>query len=361
MFLTTYTRIWRAAKQAHIKIKNHVSRLRVVHEIVSVERSYTKSLSLVIDKFMTPLREKALLPEASIKTVFCNIPEIYKIHQTLLQTFEERLDAWSYQQSFADLFKPDLLLQMRDLYSKYINNYDSAMECIKTFKGQENLAKFIRGVEDYECNGTDLVSFLVMPVQRFPRYTLLIKELNKATDKSHPDKTNITNVLAQLERVTQFLNESRRKHSSQAKLEQMVDGTDGIQKYLSVDELMDGTKLEDRLGDFIMEGPLILLSSPLRDGSVSIYVFLFDGIIFFAKHIHNSTIQSIRGVLGLKKFKFSLLDAIDFRDIVYLTRLEETKFGITLKKDKVFKFETSSSSNREQWVRAIETSLGGFS
>jgi hypothetical protein len=39
--------------------------------------------------------------------------------------------------------------------------------------------------------GSDLVSFLVKPVQRLPKYVLLYKDLLKHTDKDHPDYENI--------------------------------------------------------------------------------------------------------------------------------------------------------------------------
>lgn len=43
--------------------------------------------------------------------------------------------------------------------------------------------------------GMNLEDFLVKPVQRLPKYVLLLKDLLKHTDLDHPDFLNIKNSL----------------------------------------------------------------------------------------------------------------------------------------------------------------------
>lgn len=43
--------------------------------------------------------------------------------------------------------------------------------------------------------GMNLEDFLVKPVQRLPKYVLLLKDLLKHTDQDHPDCLNIKNSL----------------------------------------------------------------------------------------------------------------------------------------------------------------------
>ena len=53
-------------------------------------------------------------------------------------------------------------------------------------------------------------SDLIMPVQRIPRYILLLTELKKYTPADHPDADAVDAALAQLADVAAFVNEKKR-------------------------------------------------------------------------------------------------------------------------------------------------------
>ncbi len=77
-----------------------------------------------------------------------------------------------------------------------------------------------------ECNGLDLQSFLIQPIQRIPRYNLLLEvtyiflillvvfinmqDLRKHTPKDHPDYSDLENSLAKIKGIAGFLNENAR-------------------------------------------------------------------------------------------------------------------------------------------------------
>ena len=50
-----------------------------------------------------------------------------------------------------------------------------------------------------------LENLLIQPVQRIPRYILLLTDLLKKTDLSHPDYENIKKSIAAYETVMEFL------------------------------------------------------------------------------------------------------------------------------------------------------------
>ena len=52
-----------------------------------------------------------------------------------------------------------------------------------------------------DAKGLDLRSFLIMPVQRVPRYRLLLKELLKRTPEGHADRASIQEALGKVEEV----------------------------------------------------------------------------------------------------------------------------------------------------------------
>jgi len=62
--------------------------------------------------------------------------------------------------------------------------------------------------KDSKC--LPLPALLITPVQRIPRYRLLIQEYIKHTDKSHPDYPKLTKALDQIKDTATFINESVR-------------------------------------------------------------------------------------------------------------------------------------------------------
>lgn len=56
-----------------------------------------------------------------------------------------------------------------------------------------------------ESLGHTLRSLLIMPVQRIPRYNLLLQELLKETPDSHPDFANLTDALDSMRKVAEHV------------------------------------------------------------------------------------------------------------------------------------------------------------
>ena len=54
----------------------------------------------------------------------------------------------------------------------------------------------------------DLESFLILPVQRIPRYMLLLDALLKFTPPDHPDFNNLTEAIAKVKSVADHLNQA---------------------------------------------------------------------------------------------------------------------------------------------------------
>ena len=62
-----------------------------------------------------------------------------------------------------------------------------------------------------------------MPVQRIPRYKLLLAELLKYTVESHHDFANITDALQKVTAVANDVNEAIRRHEEMTKLQELQE------------------------------------------------------------------------------------------------------------------------------------------
>jgi len=73
----------------------------------------------------------------------------------------------------------------------------------------------------------DLASFLTMPVQRIPRYILLLKNLLQRTPPMHPDGVGLNRALLEAKQLADRINEEKRRFENMQKvlhLEKVIDG-----------------------------------------------------------------------------------------------------------------------------------------
>lgn len=64
----------------------------------------------------------------------------------------------------------------------------------------------------------DLPSLLIQPVQRMPRYQLLIRELIKKTPKEHIDYKELEKALEKCTEINVFTNKSKKEYDNKKKL-----------------------------------------------------------------------------------------------------------------------------------------------
>ena len=76
-----------------------------------------------------------------------------------------------------------------------------------SFKNQKKFE-----TEQKEASGLDLSSFLILPVQRLPRYVLLLKELQRYTPENHPEYRGLVNATNHIANSLEIINESKREH-----------------------------------------------------------------------------------------------------------------------------------------------------
>ena len=100
------------------------------------------------------------------------------------------------------------------MYTDYSNNYESSLnthtQSLKTNKTYANIVEPILKDAEKE-GGLELFALLIMPIQRIPRYQLLLQDLLRNTLESHPDYSKVQHALAQITSVAVHVNESIRQ------------------------------------------------------------------------------------------------------------------------------------------------------
>jgi len=202
-------------------------RLKIIQEIVETEKNYVQYLQVLIDIFEKPLTIRSQCSSSPItldqvREIFSAIIEIHNFHVLLLQRLDERYKNWSQTEKIADIFID--IIHFLKMYTQYVNNYNLALNTLATCMKNPVFVMFIKKCESHpQCSGKDFNSLLITPIQRIPRYSLLLEELRKNTWKEHPDFENIQIAARRMRETAEIINERKREYEAMSKIMAIQD------------------------------------------------------------------------------------------------------------------------------------------
>lgn len=175
--------------------------------------SYVHSLEAVVEAFYLPLQRQGLLDPDELNTLFSNLPTLLSLNRKFLSEVTDRVKNFSDQSTIGDL-----LLQyvpFFKLYTAYVSNHQNASLLLSRLRSRAWNNFCDMASKHPKVKGTGLASFLIMPVQRIPRYLLLAKETLKHTKPEHPDYQLLTKAMEGLDGVATHINEQMKLHDNQ--------------------------------------------------------------------------------------------------------------------------------------------------
>ncbi|KAL6046959.1 RhoGEF domain containing protein [Balamuthia mandrillaris] len=203
-------------RQKYIKmVRNVAYRDHVAHEILETERGYVTSLGNCINVWLKPLNEmanagKPLISKEDIRAIFSDISVIHQFNTALLETLTERVAQWHTFACMGDLFLR--IIDFFKVYTQYVQNFNTAMAALERVSKKKAVVTYFNKCKDHpECGKLDLPSFLIMPVQRIPRYNLLLSDLVRHTWPEHPDHKNLALATERIQDVAAYINEKKRE------------------------------------------------------------------------------------------------------------------------------------------------------
>lgn len=166
-------------------------RKHVVEEIIQSEITYVKNIETLESYFYTAFQNSEIFDRFQLKVIFREIKPIIKTHLELIR--EEAKIKAGYNSVIGPIF-----LNFIDRFKvaiPFVINFKHVDEMIqkKRFLNKHNEKKYQEiSSKNPNQEGGDFNSYYIMPVQRYPRYTLLIRDLDKCTPSFHPDKQYLT-------------------------------------------------------------------------------------------------------------------------------------------------------------------------
>jgi hypothetical protein len=147
--------------------KSDAHRAQVEWEMVASEEKYIQCLNILMAVYFNPLQGKVAkgsnkLSEQDFHLLFSNVESIWKFHQLFLPALKTAKDSdvASVIASHADYLK---------MYTKFVADYSPALQTINKLNRNPDFVRFLKKQRESPASeGMDIMSYLIMPVQRVP-------------------------------------------------------------------------------------------------------------------------------------------------------------------------------------------------
>jgi len=281
-----------------------------------------------VEVFQLPLKQSKILSADQIHRIFSNVESLHNFNVLLLQDLENIVNNWNDDSLLGEVF-----IKMADflkLYIIYINNYTHGLEVLNNSKTNPQFSALIEaGEQNPRCSFLDLPALLIMPVQRIPRYILLLTEIYKNTPPNHPDHEKLGISVAKVKEVAADINEANRHaeaHLRVYNLSKLID-------HLSEPLIKPSRHL-------ILEGELRQKpkAASLSDSWDIMYYFLFNDVIVQTKK---------------KGKRFSAKSLTPLSSLQVIRYEEKHEFGMFIQN--TFLVVSSATNNNEETTKWINT------
>ncbi|XP_070685621.1 rho guanine nucleotide exchange factor 17-like [Pempheris klunzingeri] len=269
-------------------------RKHVMMTLLDTEQSYVESLRTLIQGYMRPLKQPdggSIVDPLLVDEMFYQIPEILEHHEHFLEQVSSCVSQWHDRQTVGHILIQSFSKEtLANMYSAYIDNFLNAKDAVRIAKeAKPAFHKFLEQNMRENKEKQALGDLMIKPVQRIPRYELLVKDLLKHTSEDHPDHSYLLDAQRDIKRLAEKINKGRRSAEEAERearviqeIEAHIEGIEHIlnpqRKFLRQEMVMEAKTVggkKDRslflFSDLIICTTLKRKSGSLRRSSMSLY------------------------------------------------------------------------------------------
>lgn len=212
--------------------KNDRMRTKVIEEICSTEKTYVRDIRTLHDFYIVPLEDNKhpIMEDAQIAVFFNNLRQLVMLNSKLLNDLTEIVEKRSALNDspgsgkkpnnssspveasegigavfcrYAPLFK---------LYAGYAKDYEEVAQLLKNYAKDTRLGftAFLENCRTRSGSAKNFESLLIMPIQRIPRYKLLLERVHKYTQQGHRDEHFLSEAVNRIRFTASLINETVR-------------------------------------------------------------------------------------------------------------------------------------------------------
>ncbi|KAM7032715.1 FYVE, RhoGEF and PH domain-containing protein 2 isoform 3-T3 [Acridotheres tristis] len=313
---------------------------KIALELLETEQAYVNRLHLLDQVFYTELMKEAktgkTVPEEVVKMIFSNISSIYQFHaEFFLPELQKRMEDWNRNPRIGDVIQK--LAPFLKMYGEYVKNFDKAVELITAWS--EKSPPFQELIADIQkrkvCANLTLQHHMLEPVQRIPRYELLLKDYVRKLPPQSPDRGDAEKALEMIFMVA--------KHSNAAiaEMERLQNLWVVYQRLGLENDIVDPSN------ELIKEGPIQKIST--RNNSTSEkYLFLFNNMLLYC----------VPKVIQVgAEFQVHLRMDVEGMKV---RELKDTEFPHTFLvsgKQRTLELQARSAEEMNDWIKAFQDAI----
>uniref|UniRef100_A0A8C2Q7E9 FYVE, RhoGEF and PH domain containing 1 n=1 Tax=Cyprinus carpio TaxID=7962 RepID=A0A8C2Q7E9_CYPCA len=312
----------------------------IANELLHTEKAYVSRLHLLDQVFCAQLMEEARarssFPCEMVMGIFSNICSIYCFHQQfLLPALEKRMEEWDLNPRIGDILQK--LAPFLKMYGEYVKNFDRAMELVNTWMQRSSQFKaIIHNIQKEEmCGNLTLQHHMLEPVQRIPRYELLLKDYLHRLPEDADDFKDAQKSLELIATAAEHSNAAIRK------MERM-------RKLLKVYELLGGEEdIVNPTNELIKEGHILKLSA--KNGtSQDRYLILFNDRLLYC-------VPKLR-LIG-QKFGVRARIDVDGMELKETSSMNVPRTFLVSGKQRSLELQARTEEEKRDWIQAIQATI----
>uniref|UniRef100_A0A1I7ZUV1 DH domain-containing protein n=1 Tax=Steinernema glaseri TaxID=37863 RepID=A0A1I7ZUV1_9BILA len=195
-----------------------------------------QGLEHLVQKYMRPLKqplECTLIDTQLVDKIFYRIPEILAHHQVLMAALSSRIECWQSDTPIGDVLLAHFTKRsMIETYEAFVDNFKFAKQAIVEARQKPAFEKYYMRCRRDHRNKLDLDSLLILPIQRVPRYELILKQIVKHTPVEHRDYDKLLRVQKEIHDLALSINRQREENEQMEQrlreIEAIVDGLEDL-------------------------------------------------------------------------------------------------------------------------------------
>jgi len=297
-----------ADKAAEKRAKRVRNRKRAIAEVLSTEESYVNSLGSLSRVFIQPLMKlsadpsQMILSREEIQIIFSNIEVIRQLNEKFKEDLKKEIGPEGTEEK-TNLGKTFLeFSQFFKMYTMYVNNYDRAVQFLKTAGTRSRYSDFAQSaIQDPDCKQPSLTSYLIMPIQRIPRYKMLLEEVIKNTEEGHESLPDLTKAVDAIAKVAKHINEEVNKHKNREKILEIetmfqgkVDLVAPTRVFIRHGVLVKKCRASNRVYEFFLFNNLVVYASNSGFGKLKLHRKIEINNSFFIQDLPDKPAKSAK-------------------------------------------------------------------
>ena len=183
-----------------------------LNEIISSEYTYQQFITVLVEVYEPEFSK--FLTDEQIGLIFKPLLPLISSSKVYVAEFEAECQKGAKEAVIGPIFRRKI--DIFETFSPFIPNYMRISTLVQTLTTENR--SFRKTMERLERTNEPFSSLIVMPVQRMPKYVLLLREVLKATPEWHKDHRQLKMAIRKLERDQKKVDKKVREVNRRSKL-----------------------------------------------------------------------------------------------------------------------------------------------